>query len=88
MAEMNANEFNDGGVDFPSGTGQYFGMTLRDWFAGNAPLTLSDAKDAIQLENVIGITYEKLFTNLSKMRYAYADAMIAAREQVKDRHND
>lgn len=59
----------DGGPAFPSETetGYYGGMTLRDWFAGQA----------LAGSPIFGDGYE----SAAKRAYEYADAMLAERER-------
>lgn len=63
------------------------GMTLRDWFAGQAPVTLFDAAvscgwDSLEAANMPKDEYRTtLWAVMTLMRYEYADAMLAAREQ-------
>jgi hypothetical protein len=75
------SKINDGGPAFPS-TIQYFpddknaneeqGMTLRDWFAGQALAGVtSSVNDEISVGQVEGI---------AEIAYALADAMLKARE--------
>jgi hypothetical protein len=75
------SKINDGGPAFPS-TIQYFpddknaneeqGMTLRDWFAGQALAGVtSSVNDEISVGQVEGI---------AEIAYALADAMLRARE--------
>jgi hypothetical protein len=64
---------NDGGPAFPfqDGYGRVSGMTLRDWFAGQALAGLTadpDMPDAARC---------------AALAYAYADAMLRARESGK-----
>ena len=67
------NKINDGGLAYP-GTGRWdmiHGMTLRDWFAGQAIGTIIQ-----QGTGKSGCHYE-LVASLS---YRYADAMLKQRE--------
>ena len=59
---------DDGGPAFPSQNGHYFepGMTLRDWFAGQALSTMREP-EYTSFEKIAGIAYKT------------ADAMLAAR---------
>ena len=73
---------NDGGSAFPFVRGYEYsnasnGMTLRDWFAGNA--TEEDVAHwlAIMILNEHPITREEA-------KYLYADAMIAERDKEVD----
>lgn len=71
------NTINNGGpafpiaeVPYPNGTTQYWpGMTLRDWFAGQALAGLVSYV-------VEGATFE----NVAEDAYKAADAMLRARE--------
>jgi hypothetical protein len=73
---MNTPEqINDGGPAFPRQPSEYTsgsqGMTLRDWFAGQA------------MTAIIGSLYcapETTFKEVSGKAYAQADAMLKARE--------
>ena len=65
---------NDGGPAFPfqDGYGRVSGMTLRDWFAGQALAGVtSSVNDEISVGQVEGI---------AEIAYALADAMLRARE--------
>jgi hypothetical protein len=61
------------------------GMTLRDYFAAHAPVTLEDAKqcwDNMPLrreDNNFSPTYGELFEVLASMRNAYAKTMLVAK---------
>ena len=61
------------------------GMSLRDWFAGQAPVTLFDAAvacgwSAIDAADMPRDDYRAtLWAVMTLMRYEYADAMLAAR---------
>lgn len=67
------NKINDGGPAFPvtldhRGCAGAYGMTLRDWFAGQAIVGILSSPEAPSDATIAGYAY-----NL-------ADAMIAARE--------
>ena len=72
------SEHNDGGAAFPCPGGGGFhreiGMSLRDWFAGQA-LTGIIANP----HEPNGETWGEIITNLSRSAYQYADAMLAER---------
>lgn len=53
------------------------GMSLRDYFAAHAPITLEDAERDLDAGNEV--TSDVILTWLAQMRYAYADAMLVAR---------
>lgn len=67
---------NNGGAAFPSDRFGELGMTLRDWFAGQA--SDSDVKrwKDIYSHNGTPITEEEA-------RYAFADAMLAERQKER-----
>jgi hypothetical protein len=62
-----------------------YGMSLRDWFAGQAPVTLFDAAmacgwDSLEAAKMDQDSYRStLWAVMTLMRYEYADAMLAAR---------
>lgn len=61
------------------------GMTLRDYFAAHAPVTLFDAAMTCGWDSLEAATMPKdeyrvtLWSVMTLMRYEYADAMLAAR---------
>ena len=59
------------------------GMTLRDYFAADAPISLEDAQNDMYGQE--GVTWEQVLTRLAQMRFAYADAMLCAREISGDK---
>lgn len=62
----------DGGPAFPPHPGsQHQGMSLRDWFAGQA---------AVGLTWQAGGPWEQEADNIARGAYVMADAMLAARE--------
>ena len=64
---------NDGGQAFPAGNpthGGHEGMTLRDWFAGQALAGMG----------VECTSDEFCHSSVAECAYAYADAMLKARE--------
>ena len=62
---------DDGGSAYPSQNGHYFepGMTLRDWFAGQALSTMREPEYA---------SFEKI----ADLAYKTADAMLVARNNL------
>jgi hypothetical protein len=66
--------------------GEYWqGMTLRDYFAAHAPITLADSYHAFMQKPDIGEpTKEQLMQDLAESRYAYATAMLKARDATHD----
>jgi len=91
----------DGGAAFPvyeegryGETGEFSsgmecteqGMTLRDYFAGQA-LTQT-IKIAWDWHEDGGIEYEDIHKDAADMAYKLADAMIARREEVKEEKTD
>ena len=62
---------DDGGPAYPSQNGHYFepGMTLRDWFAGQALSTMREP-EYTSFEKMAGIAYKT------------ADAMLVARNNL------
>jgi hypothetical protein len=63
-----SDKIKDGGQAFPSS--EYHGMTLRDWFAGQALAGLfADAP----------LNPDVLWSDVSRAAYEVADAMIAER---------
>lgn len=57
------------------------GMTLLDFFAAHAPISLRDAQRSLPRDGCIEVTHADLFRRLAQMRYAYADAMLRARSK-------
>lgn len=62
------------------------GMSLRDWFAATAPITLQIAAEASGLFSLMDIDDERtrkdVLAAAASLRYQYADAMLAEREQA------
>ena len=75
----------NGGAAFPvaAGPGQQFtqGMSLRDWFAGTAPITFSDAIEVLKSQADDKFTGADILQMLAELRGGYADAMLAEREK-------
>ncbi len=78
---------DDGGPAFPhqdSGdTGTRSGMTLRDWFAGQAPVTMGGAARVCGWPPEFNLTQDSdraaFWAVMAMLRFEYADAMIVAR---------
>ena len=64
---------NDGGAAFPILRSDQAGMSLRDWFAGQALAGLIFHNDYGQRSD----------DDIANGAYSYADAMLAARNQTK-----
>ncbi len=60
------SEIKDGGPAFPMAYG-YCGMSLRDWFAGQALLATAGYRESRDIDDI------------ATQAYAIADAMLAAR---------
>jgi hypothetical protein len=57
------------------------GMTLRDWFAGQALIGLiSQQSSPNALKALLG-SDEEVFAGVARITFDYADAMLAAREK-------
>jgi hypothetical protein len=69
-----------GGVDHVGHHFEQDGMTLRDYFAADAPIYLVDAQQSLAQDGQSEVTYAQLYMRLAKMRLAYADAMLKARQ--------
>ena len=66
----------------PTGRHAEPGMTLRDYFAAHAPITMHDARqvwDATS-DNEVAPTGRELIYLLAHLRMEYANSMLAARE--------
>jgi hypothetical protein len=78
---------NDGGPAFPPGDGSENGMTLRDYFAGQALAGITSRSVEVykKLEGS-GISMSEieneLTQRLSCAAYIYADAMLSARKEA------
>lgn len=70
--------------DFPREKEEIFtsfpGLSLRDWFAGQADVSAYQPKDT--LEHKLGrvVTIDELAAYIAKIRLIEADAMLAARD--------
>lgn len=73
------------GVSMGSLTAVSGGLTLRDWLAGEAPVTLYDAAVTCGWSGLQAVDMPKddyratLWAVMALMRYEYADAMLAER---------
>lgn len=75
----------DGGPAFPAATDNRSGMSLRDWFAGQALAGLAAVfadYDYVKTAAENGMTVPE-FT--AKRVYEYADAMLAERERKEEK---
>lgn len=54
------------------------GMTLLDYFAAHAPITMSEALESLPKGEV---SHADIFKRISQMRFAYAEAMLKARAE-------
>jgi len=82
---------NDGGPAFPVPGLQhdeaFNGISVRDYLAAHAPISLIDANEAMHQQpqtfaKPVGEVFPLplLMKELVRMRYEYADAMLSARE--------
>lgn len=62
-----------GGQAFPRTPTHFNGMTLRDWFAGQALIGMTLGQETVPVQSVA--------KNAALAAYQYADAMIAEREK-------
>lgn len=60
------------------------GMTLHDYFMAHAPITLQDALNAMEAQNVLPRSVDNSIAQLAKMRGMYADAMIAEKRRIEE----
>ena len=67
------SRIDDGGTAFPTEApfGRHGGMSLRDWFAGQALMSMLSAPDKIG---------DSTFVTAAELSYKFADAMIQARK--------
>lgn len=65
---------DNGGWAFPTGDGQFGGMSLRDYFAAHAP---EPGAEWINEQISAGRAFDEV---LATHAYEYADAMLKARE--------
>ena len=89
-----SNDIDNGDYAFPSGDGEYgggpnhcYGMTLRDWFAGQALAGLSvEEATVIQMRNEpLEEAQKRFWARAATAAYMAADAMLAQRK--KDRQS-
>lgn len=60
------------------------GMSLRDWFAGHAAVAIMPlAYHAIAAQHGADVKDDQAMPMIAEKAYAFADAMLAAREQSK-----
>lgn len=73
---------NDGGPAFPGVHPPHTGMSLRDYFAAMAPISVQDAVEWLDQNKTPGsiISWADIMEQLAKLRYRYADAMLKERE--------
>ena len=90
------SKHNDGGPAFPAQPIQHFpdgsaivqeqgGMTLRDYFADNAPIDYRAALDCWGADTPLSkddATRASFFAVWAMLRYEWADAMLAARGEA------
>ncbi len=77
---------HDGGPAFPlHGSLNHTGMTLRDWFAGQAlagsvanPITAQEARESERNGDASGARFQKL---IAQACFELADAMLAERDK-------
>lgn len=74
---------NDGRPIYSEDT--FANMTIRDYFAATAPVTVQDAIDVSGYKDRDCLKHDAdrnvVFAVLTTMRYEYADAMLAERKQ-------
>lgn len=77
------SDINDGGQAFPV-SDQFetvHGMTLRDWFAGQAEVPWNAVIETLKLKGNPAPTVVQLLAYRAELKYIEADAMIAARSK-------
>jgi hypothetical protein len=62
-----------------------YGMTLRDWFAGQAKISTHLIKQTLKAngENHASVTLERLFEVRADLKFKEADAMLRERARTK-----
>ena len=89
-----ADTIKDGGPAYPSqwDDKDNEGMSLRDALAMNAPVTWADVHEQVGWRGDKGPLTDSergtLWAVMARLRYEYADAMIAAREAKTDGRSD
>ena len=82
------DQIKDGGRAFPSNRSAQFGMSLRDYFAGQIAAGLAAADDHRRYREGCGMTLEewcaKCDAEDAEYCYARADAMLAEREKERE----
>lgn len=87
-----ANEIDDGGPAFPShgtmGEREHCGMSLRDWYAGQALIGLASGSQEIELDVKVGESVkdarQRYWQNIAYGAYVIADALIAAKRKSEE----
>lgn len=84
------SKINDGGAAFPVAVPTEFqlaegGMSLRDWFAGQALPALLTELYAQSVRN--GVQFESVFDSAALASYDTADAMLSARSNRGEEDN-
>ncbi len=84
---------NDGGAAFPGTRTEYpqspdlpirqvpySGMTLRDWFAGQADIPWNAVAETLAIKGDVHPTVSGILEYRSQLKYIEADAMLKARD--------
>lgn len=69
---------NAGDAEYAAKNG-YGGMTLRDYFAIRAPVTIADAERTLNDEDAGFVSWGTIMKRLCQMQLAYADVMLKTR---------
>jgi len=77
-----SEKIEDGGYAFPvqSSTWDYKGITVRDWFAGQADVPWNAVIETLSIKGIENPTVKQMAEYRALMKYAEADAMLAARK--------
>jgi hypothetical protein len=79
-----SNPINDGGPAFSRGVDTFgevqIGMSLRDWFAGQADVAIYEPLQTLKAKLSRQPTISELAAYVAEIRTIEADAMLAARE--------